>query len=75
VIEPRPSDANGTRGIIPLMARSEPVVGSYQLDSVLDFMRLLWSVEHGLERMSKRMGHQLGITGDRKSTRLNSSHR
>jgi DNA-binding MarR family transcriptional regulator len=30
---------------------------------VLDFMRLLWSVEHGLERMSKRMGNELGITG------------
>src|SRR5579864_2490352 len=35
----------------------------YPLDSVLDFMRLLWSVEHGLQRMSKRMEAELGITG------------
>ena len=41
----------------------EPHVNDYQLDPVLDFMRLLWSVEHGLERMSKRMGNELGITG------------
>jgi len=26
-------------------------------------MRLLWSVEHGLQRMSKRMEGELGITG------------
>jgi DNA-binding MarR family transcriptional regulator len=35
----------------------------YALDPVLDFMRLLWSVEHGLQRMSKRMEGELGITG------------
>src|SRR5580692_8483834 len=35
----------------------------YPLDGVLDFMRLLWSVEHGLQRMSKRMEAELGITG------------
>jgi DNA-binding MarR family transcriptional regulator len=35
----------------------------YQLDPVLDFMRLLWSIEHGLQRMSKRMEADLGITG------------
>jgi len=35
----------------------------YQLDPILDFMRLLWSVEHGLQRMSKRMESELGITG------------
>lgn len=35
----------------------------YSLDPVLDFMRLLWSVEHGLQRMSKRMEGELGITG------------
>jgi DNA-binding MarR family transcriptional regulator len=35
----------------------------YQLDPVLDFMRLLWSVEHGLQRSSKRMESELGITG------------
>jgi DNA-binding MarR family transcriptional regulator len=35
----------------------------YPLDAILDFMRLLWAVEHGLERMSKRMERELGITG------------
>jgi DNA-binding MarR family transcriptional regulator len=35
----------------------------YPLDAVLDFMRLLWSIEHGLQRMSKRMEGELGITG------------
>ncbi|PYR44066.1 MAG: MarR family transcriptional regulator [Acidobacteria bacterium] len=34
----------------------------YPLDPVLDFMRLLWSIEHGLQRMSKRMESELGIT-------------
>jgi DNA-binding MarR family transcriptional regulator len=33
------------------------------LDPVLDFMRLLWSIEHRLQRVSKRMGNELGITG------------
>ncbi len=37
--------------------------GKFQLEPVLDFMRLLWSVEHGLQRMSKRMEDELGITG------------
>jgi DNA-binding MarR family transcriptional regulator len=35
----------------------------YPLDPVLDFMRFLWSIEHGLQRMSKRMEADLGITG------------
>src|SRR5262249_33545881 len=35
----------------------------YELDPILDFMRLLWSIEHGLQRMSKRMEHEIGITG------------
>jgi DNA-binding MarR family transcriptional regulator len=33
------------------------------LDPVLDFMRLLWHVEHGLQSTSKRMEATLGITG------------
>ena len=33
------------------------------LDPILDFMRLLWSVEHGLQSTSKRMEATLGITG------------
>jgi DNA-binding MarR family transcriptional regulator len=35
----------------------------YLLEPVLDFLRLLWSIEHGLQRMSKRMESELGITG------------
>jgi DNA-binding MarR family transcriptional regulator len=35
----------------------------YALDPVLDFMRLLWSIEHGLQRVSKRMENEIGITG------------
>lgn len=33
------------------------------VDPVLDFLSVLWSVEHGLQRMSKRMHASLGITG------------
>lgn len=33
------------------------------LDPILDFMRLLWSVEHGLQSTSKWMETSLGITG------------
>src|ERR1700681_1508093 len=33
------------------------------LDPGLDFLRLLWSIEDGLQRMSKRMESELGITG------------
>jgi DNA-binding MarR family transcriptional regulator len=40
-----------------------PAAAEYELDSVLDFMRLLWSIEHGLQRMSKRMESEIGITG------------
>jgi len=34
----------------------------YGLDAV-DFMRLLWSIEHGLWRLSKRMENEISITG------------
>lgn len=46
--------------------RSEASPGvpeTLNLDPILDFMRLLWSVEHGLQSMSKRMQATLGITG------------
>ncbi len=35
---------------------------AYVLDSSLEFMRLLWSIEHNLQRMSKRMKREMGIT-------------
>jgi DNA-binding MarR family transcriptional regulator len=34
-----------------------------ELDPVLEFLRLLWSIEHGLQRMSHRMRSDLGVTG------------
>src|SRR5437764_12841200 len=34
-----------------------------RLDPVLDFLRLLWSIEHGLQRVSKKMESELGLTG------------
>ena len=37
--------------------------GRYALDPILDFLRLLWSIEHALQRKSKRMETDLGITG------------
>ena len=33
------------------------------LGAALDFMRLLWAVDHGLQRRSKRMEAELGVTG------------
>jgi DNA-binding MarR family transcriptional regulator len=36
---------------------------SVNLPDVLQFMQLLWAVVHGLERTSKRMAGQIGVTG------------
>jgi DNA-binding MarR family transcriptional regulator len=36
---------------------------SADLPDVLQFMRLLWAVVHGLERLSKRMTGDIGVTG------------
>jgi MarR family transcriptional regulator, organic hydroperoxide resistance regulator len=33
------------------------------LDPVLQFMRLIWSVDHGLHKVSKRMASDIGLTG------------
>jgi DNA-binding MarR family transcriptional regulator len=33
------------------------------LPDVLQFMQLLWAVAHGLERVSKRMSGEIGVTG------------
>jgi DNA-binding MarR family transcriptional regulator len=46
-----------------MTSRAAPPDAKYALGPVLDFMRLLWSIEHGLQRMSKRMEGELGITG------------
>ena len=36
---------------------------SARLPDVLEFMQLLWAVDHGLERVSKRMTAEIGVTG------------
>ena len=33
------------------------------LDEVLDFLGLIWNVDHALQSLSKRMSSQSGITG------------
>lgn len=33
------------------------------LGDVIEFMRLLWGLDHGLQSTSKKMGRDLGITG------------
>ena len=33
------------------------------LPGTLQFMQLLWALVHGLDRMSKRMSHEIGVTG------------
>jgi DNA-binding MarR family transcriptional regulator len=43
------------RSRVPATARS--------LGRVLDFIRLLWALDHGLTRMSKRMLRTIGVTG------------
>lgn len=34
-----------------------------RLGKVMDFMRLLWSVDHGLHSLSKRMSMRMSVTG------------
>lgn len=34
-----------------------------RLGEVLDFMRLIWAVDHGLQKTSKRMKSAIGVTG------------
>jgi DNA-binding MarR family transcriptional regulator len=34
-----------------------------ELDPVLQFMRVMWSVDHGLHKASKRMAAAIGLTG------------
>lgn len=38
------------------------------LGEVLDFLRLLWSIDHGLQTTSKRMEASIGITGLQRMT-------
>jgi hypothetical protein len=33
------------------------------LGETLEFMRLLWAIDHGLQRRSKQLASTLGVTG------------
>ena len=49
-----------------LALRPKPVVETGSLPppgETLEFMRLLWAIDHGLQRRSKRMAKTLGLTG------------
>jgi MarR family transcriptional regulator, organic hydroperoxide resistance regulator len=46
-----------------IMRTRHPAGPDGGLDPVLDFMRLLWGIEHHLQSVSKRMEASLGITG------------
>jgi DNA-binding MarR family transcriptional regulator len=47
---------------VPLK-RTDPRDIAASLPDVLQFMQLLWAVVHGLEKTSKRMAGDLGVTG------------
>lgn len=44
-------------------AKSEAALQAAALGSALDFMRLMWAMDHGLQRRSKRMEVEIGVTG------------
>jgi DNA-binding MarR family transcriptional regulator len=48
----------GAQDAFAVSTRERPYLGR-----VLEFMRLIWGVSHGLQSASKRMGAELGITG------------
>jgi DNA-binding MarR family transcriptional regulator len=43
--------------------RTQPATAPIDLDRTLEFMRVLWELDHGLQKTSKRMGATLGVTG------------
>jgi DNA-binding MarR family transcriptional regulator len=46
-----------------MLDRRSTATSARPLDPTLDFMRLLWSIEHHLQSTSKLMASRLGITG------------
>lgn len=47
--------------------RSGPSSGEAPHDPILEFLRLLWRVNHAMERRSRRMQRALGITGSQRT--------
>src|SRR4051812_16396620 len=45
------------------VVRRPSEIASEELPDVLQFMRILWAIVHGLQKGSKRMTTSLGITG------------
>lgn len=68
-LHPRPLEGRRARQVNHSRSRSAapsplPAPRSQaSLGRVLDFMRLLWAVEHGLTRVSRRMERTVGVTG------------
>jgi DNA-binding MarR family transcriptional regulator len=48
---------------MPPIGAGDRRAANAQLPDVLQFMQLLWAVVHGLERTSKRMTGEIGVTG------------
>jgi DNA-binding MarR family transcriptional regulator len=42
---------------------ARPAAVAPTLPDVLQFMQVLWAVVHGLDRLSKRMAREIGVTG------------
>jgi MarR family transcriptional regulator, organic hydroperoxide resistance regulator len=59
----RTSGKNRPRKTTPSASPARDGTTADALGSALDFMRLLWAVDHGLQRRSKRMVRDLGVTG------------
>jgi DNA-binding MarR family transcriptional regulator len=51
------------KAVKPAVRASGNLRRSSQLPGVLQFMQVLWAVAHGLDRASKRMARQIGVTG------------
>jgi MarR family transcriptional regulator, organic hydroperoxide resistance regulator len=59
-MSPRPASAAGQKA---RAKRARAVNDVATLGGTLDFLRLLWAVDHGLQRRSKRMEAEIGVTG------------
>ncbi|MBX7117746.1 MAG: MarR family transcriptional regulator [Gemmatimonadaceae bacterium] len=60
-LSPRPTSARPPEPVVepPIRAEQEP-------DPSLEFLRLLWRLNHAMERRSRRMQRDLGVTGSQR---------
>lgn len=58
----RAGQPSRTAGAAPRDSEQRRVEPLPRLGKVLEFMRLLWAVDHNLHRLSKRMEARLGVT-------------